>query len=143
MHVRATSLSDPRLAGGAVSDTLMHCVEACFGCAQACISCADACLSEEGAAGLGHCIRLNLDCADACAATGPMLTRHTHASPALIRRMIETCAELCRACADECDRHAQEHEHCRLCADACRDCERALREAALSFSATPLDASRH
>jgi len=136
MHVRATVLSDPHLASSSVTDLLMHCVEACFDCAQACISCADLSLAEEGVTGLSHCIRLNLDCADACAATGPVLTRHTHASPALIRRMVETCAELCRACADECERHAEEHEHCRICAEACRACERACDAAAVSLGTT-------
>jgi hypothetical protein len=29
----------------------------------------------------------------------------------------------CRACAEECDKHAQMHEHCLVCAEACRKCE--------------------
>ena len=36
----------------------------------------------------------------------------------------------CGACAAECNRHAQMHEHCAVCADACRACEEAC-EAAL------------
>lgn len=136
MHARATPWSASHSAHGSVNDTLMTCVHACFDCAQSCTSCADACLDERGVAGLSQCIRLSLDCADACAATGPVLIRRTHANPALIRRMIETCAELCRACADECERHAEEHEHCRSCADACRNCERACTAAVTMLGAT-------
>ena len=135
MHPRATPSGQPYLAHGPLNDTLMACVEACFDCAQSCISCADACLDERGVAGLGQCIRLSLDCAGACAATGPALMRRTHATPALIRRMVETCAELCQACADECERHGGDHEHCRICAESCRACERACREAVLSLGA--------
>ena len=35
----------------------------------------------------------------------------------------EACAAACRACGDECERHAQHHEHCRVCAESCRRCE--------------------
>jgi hypothetical protein len=31
----------------------------------------------------------------------------------------------CLACAEECDRHAAHHQHCRLCAEACRRCKKA------------------
>jgi hypothetical protein len=34
----------------------------------------------------------------------------------------------CRACADECEKHAAHHEHCRLCAEVCRRCDQACRE---------------
>ena len=29
------------------------------------------------------------------------------------------------ACADECERHAAYHAHCRVCADVCRRCRKA------------------
>ena len=31
----------------------------------------------------------------------------------------------CLACAEECDQHAEHHEHCRLCAEVCRRCKNA------------------
>ena len=136
MHVRAMFQSHPHFSPNPAGDALVNCIDACFDCAQTCIPCADGCLGEKGVPGLSQCIRLNLDCADACAATGSALTRRTHTNPALIRRMTETCAELCRACADECERHAEEHGHCRLCAEACRDCERACAATATSLGAT-------
>jgi hypothetical protein len=35
---------------------------------------------------------------------------------------------ICKSCGDECERHAQMHEHCRVCEQACRRCEQACRE---------------
>ncbi len=29
---------------------------------------------------------------------------------------------------DECEKHAQMHEHCRVCAEACRRCESACAD---------------
>jgi len=43
-------------------------------------------------------------------------------------RTIEACAAACRACGDECARHAAHHEHCRLCAEACRRCDKACED---------------
>lgn len=128
MQVRAT-LSR---RSGPVDEPVARCIEACLESAQACISCADSCLAEAATARLDRCIRLSLDCAEACAATGQMLTRRALPNATLRRRMVETCADLCRACAEECDRHGVEHAHCRVCAEACLACERACRAVALS-----------
>jgi uncharacterized membrane protein len=82
-----------------------------------------------------RCIRLNLDCADVCATTGNVLSRQTAFEPAVAMAMVQACAEACRVCADECERHAEHMEHCRVCADACRGCERACNELASSLAA--------
>jgi hypothetical protein len=109
-------------------DALAHCIEECFNCAATCTSCADACLGEEMVQELVRCIRVNLDCADVCEATGRMLTRQTAFEPQLARQMLETCGHACRVCAEECERHAEHHEHCRVCAEACRRCEQACND---------------
>lgn len=106
---------------------LVECIEACFDCAQACVACADACLGERDTGELARCIRLNQDCADLCTATGRVLSRQTASDPTLIQAMVQTCAIACRACAEECGRHAPHMEHCRICEEACRQCERACR----------------
>jgi hypothetical protein len=93
-------------------------------CAQTCSACADACLAEPDAAALAACIRLNLDCADVCTATARVLLR----SGAITETLLDACAQLCRACADECARHAGHHEHCRICAQACRVADQACWE---------------
>ncbi len=134
MHTQAMIATHPS-AHGKPDNGLVRCIELCFDCAQACVSCADACLGEDMVAELRQCIRLDLDCADVCAATGAVATRRTGSNAGLMRRLIETCAEACRMCAEECEKHAGKHEHCRVCAEACRSCERACREAAATAGA--------
>ena len=118
-------------------ETLARCVEDCFGCSATCTSCADACLGEEAVAELVRCIRLNLDCAAVCWATGRLI-RQTAFDPQLARHMLEACVVACRRCAEECERHAGHHEHCRVCADACR----AASNRAMTCSARWRDRSR-
>jgi Domain of Unknown Function (DUF326) len=117
------------------TEVLARCIEECFACAMTCTSCADACLAEEDVQELVRCIRLNLDCADVCEATGRMLTRQTSPEPRLALSMLETCAQACRLCAEECERHAGHHEHCRICAEACRRCEQACKVMRSSINA--------
>ena len=110
-------------------ETLARCVEECFACTQSCTACADACLGEPDVAELKRCIRLNLDCADICEATGKIASRQTEPQVDFLRTMIQACAEACRQCGEECERHADHHEHCRVCAEACRRCEQACEDA--------------
>ncbi|HEX2190574.1 MAG TPA: four-helix bundle copper-binding protein [Longimicrobiaceae bacterium] len=117
-HPRPSSLDRAALA---------DCVHACFDCEQTCTSCADACLGEPMLAELVRCIRLNLDCADVCGATGRLVARQTETEAAVLRAQLQACAEACRACGEECEKHAEMHDHCRVCAEACRECERACR----------------
>lgn len=106
---------------------LAECIEACFDCEQACTACADACLSEDMVQNLLHCIRLDLDCADVCAATGRILSRQTKPDWDVVRSQVESLAQAVKACGDECERHADKHEHCRICMEACRRCEESCK----------------
>ena len=108
-------------------DTIRRCIEACFDCAQTCTLCADSCLAEENVAELRYCIRLNLDCADICGATGRIVSRLTKPNRSLMEAALNACADACRACAEECERHANMHAHCKVCAAACRGCEPACQ----------------
>jgi hypothetical protein len=114
-----THPAKPVVGGGRLAD----CIAACIDCAGTCTACADACLAEESVAMLRRCIRLNLDCADACGATGRILSRQLEPNLDLLHRQVELCRLACQACADECDRHRDRHEHCRVCAESCRRCE--------------------
>ena len=109
-------------------DVLARCIDACFACSQACSACADACLGEDGVADLVTCIRLNQDCADLCSSSVRVANRQTESDANVTRAAIEACVAACRACGDECERHASMHEHCRVCAEACRSCEEACRQ---------------
>jgi len=107
---------------------LARVVDVAVECAQACTACADACLSEEMVADLRKCIRTNLDCADICATTARVLSRHTGYDANITRAQLEACIAACRSCGDECEQHAEMHDHCRICAEACRACEAACQE---------------
>ena len=119
--------------GDVDAQRLSACIEACFDCASACTACADACLSEPMVAELAACIRLDMDCADVCEATGRVMARHAGHDLALTRTLLEACVAACRACGEECERHAT-MEHCRVCADACRACEAACRDFLLAMA---------
>ena len=135
MHALQMISTHPEVRGS-TNDVLIRCIEECYDCAQICTSCADACLAEDMVAQLRQCVRLDLDCADVCAATGRLASRRTGSNEALLKMMLETCAEACRACGIECDRHADLHQHCRICAEACRRCEQACIDAAETITPT-------
>src|SRR5690606_13138822 len=108
-HPRGTSVEMQALA---------RCIEACHKCELSCTACADACLAEDDVAMLRRCIRLNLDCADACMASARMLARMTETDWDIVGPQIDVMRTACRLCAQECEQHAEEHEHCRICAEA-------------------------
>ena len=116
LHPQPTSLD---------RDALLRCIGECLDCVASCTSCADADLAEDDVRDMARCIRLCFDCADACDATARIATRQTAPDLRLIRAMVEACSVACLACAEECDRHAAHHEHCRLCAEVCRRCRQA------------------
>ena len=126
-HARAILETHP-LGADLDDGKLLDCIEACYDCAQSCTACADACLGEEDVAMVRRCIRLCQDCADVCVATGRILSRQTEYDAGMTRAALDACAQACRICAEECERHAGHHEHCRVCAEACRRCERACAE---------------
>jgi hypothetical protein len=129
MHVISMIRTHPQV-GGDADVGLARCIEACFDCARTCISCADACLAEVGADHLKNCIRLDLDCADICAATAKIASRRTGNNVTTLRALLAACAEACRVCGEECERHGEMHGHCRICSAACRHCEKLCRDVA-------------
>ena len=107
---------------------LVATIDALDDCARACIADADSDLNEQNLSELVKCIRLCLDCADVCAATVRVTSRQTEYDATLTKSLLETCTATCKSCGDECERHAQMHDHCRVCAVACRRCEQACQE---------------
>ena len=108
--------------------TLAATIDAVNDCAQACAADADADMSEQDPTEMIKCIRLCLDCADVCTATAGVLSRQIYYDARITRPLLEACVATCKSCGDECERHAQHHEHCRICLEACRRCEQACQE---------------
>jgi hypothetical protein len=89
-------------------------------CTDECNHCYNECLNEKDVTMLARCIELDRECADICQWTASFLARdseHAH-------DLIQLCAKICEACADECTKH--DMEHCRQCARACRACSETL-----------------
>jgi hypothetical protein len=118
-HPRAVERDTTRMPG---IDAVRQCIESCLDCEAACGICADACLAEEDVAELTRCIRADLDCADICAATARVLTRLTDAEWRVWHAQLASCRVACATCAEVCEQHAAQHEHCRICAETCRSC---------------------
>jgi hypothetical protein len=127
MSVEAILRTHPRPATADLAP-LVRCIDECGDCEATCTICADASLAEDDVGEMVRCIRLCLDCADLCGTTRRVLSRQTEPDPATRRAALEACLSACRASAEECDRHAQHHEHCRLCAEECRRCESACQD---------------
>jgi hypothetical protein len=123
----ARQILDSDAASAVDASLLSAAIDALGDCAQACTADADADLRENDAAML-ICIRLCLDCTDVCTATVAVISRRAAYGEAVIAPLLEACIATCARCAEECERHAGTHEHCRICGQACRRCEQACRD---------------
>lgn len=86
-------------------DALLSCVEECLDCAVICTACA------EDLQDFPPDVRLGLG-----------RDGETTSDFRLISAVVEFCADACRVCAEQCERHAALDERCASCADACRRC---------------------
>ena len=99
-----------------MNSSYQTCIEICNRCAEVCEQCLAACLKEEDTNMMAECIRLDLDCVSVCrTAATLMLLESNHANA-----MCQLCADVCTACAEECEKH--DMDHCQKCAAMCRDC---------------------
>jgi hypothetical protein len=108
-------------------DTLAAAIEVMNECAQVCTEDVDADLGVSNLAEMVKCIRLCLHCADVCTAAARITGRVAEYETDITRPLLDSCVAACKACGDECERHAHMHEHCRICAEVCRRCEDACR----------------
>ncbi|MBC7488117.1 MAG: four-helix bundle copper-binding protein [Cytophagaceae bacterium] len=107
------------------NEKFQTCIEACLACAVECEQCATACLNEQDVSKMAKCILIDRDCADICFTTAKLLARDSQHG----QHLMAECAEVCEACAAECDKHAH-MEHCKVCAEACRACAEECRSMA-------------
>jgi hypothetical protein len=109
-------------------NTIASSIDALSDCANACMLDVDADLGVADVKEMVKCIRLCQNCADVCVATARVLSRPAEYQSQVTMPLLEACVAICAACGDECERHAQLHDHCRLCAQACRFCEGICRQ---------------
>ena len=116
---------------GNLNEPLALAVRHAMFCSAICTSCADACVAEKMVEEMRQCIRLCLDCADLCTATFKLATRRTGSNELLLQEMLQVCITACDLCAEECDRH--EDDHCKRCAEMCRETSRDCKAALETF----------
>lgn len=92
-------------------------VIACTECHGSCLSVLAHCLQMGGDHAAPEHVRLLLDCAELCSVTADFMLRGS----VFGNSAAELCAAVCRACAADCDRFADDAEM-RSCAQACRKC---------------------
>ena len=109
------------------------CIAACHACAVACNHCAACCLQEPDVKNMVRCIGLDSDCAQLCEVAVALMSGGSEFAP----QLCALCADVCRACAEECSRH--EMDHCQQCAEACRRCEQACSEMARHARPAPIE----
>jgi len=91
---------------------------------EACEACSTACLSDANNVGMmTRCIMMSRDCADMCRMASTMMCRGSE----YVRQMCNMCADMCDACAMECEKHSSMMEECKQCADMCRSCAQECR----------------
>ena len=96
-------------------------------CSVECNHCYHACFQEEDLKMMAKCIQLDRNCADICDLTASWIASGSdHA-----KHLLKECADVCQACADECEKHAH-MEHCKRCAEVCRRCAEECRNALVS-----------
>ncbi len=98
------------------------CVEACLACATECNQCAFECLHSSEVTHRIRCIQLNHECAIICFAAANMLSSGNK----WIGALYQECAEICDACAEECEKHTH-MDDCIKCAEMCRTCAEECR----------------
>ncbi|MCO4892504.1 MULTISPECIES: four-helix bundle copper-binding protein [Cupriavidus] len=92
------------------------CIAACNAAAAAALKCAAACLEEQDVRKMARCIALDMDCAGIAQLAASYMLRNSEFAPLVC----EDCAEVCKWCKEECERH--DAEHCQECARACAAC---------------------
>ena len=107
-----------------ISDHMRMCIELCQACHATCLETVMHCLSMGGPHAAPNHIGLMLDCADICRTSADFMLRNSrhHALTCA------TCAEVCEACAADCERF--DDEFMKACAAVCQRCAASCREMA-------------
>lgn len=99
---------------------LQECIEHCLECHRVCYETAlNHCLEAGGSHTEPAHFRLMLNCADICQTSARFMLSHSD----LHHLTCGVCAEVCRRCADDCERVGDMDEcvaACRQCAESCQ-----------------------
>ncbi len=107
-----------------VSNAYQACIDACGRCAQACWECFEACLNEQDLKARAGCVKMLVECARMC----EMSMGGMSANARFAKQHCSLCAEVCDACAQDCNMFLD--EHCQKCAQECSACAQECRNMA-------------
>ncbi|MFN4264468.1 MAG: four-helix bundle copper-binding protein [Aquabacterium sp.] len=111
-------------SASAVSQDLLQALSRCIVASDVCLAhCID--LMSHGDTSMAACARRVTETRALCEA---MLTLASQKSP-LLPRLSAVAKDACKACEDECRKHAAHHQACKNCAEACAACLQACESA--------------
>ena len=119
------SMQMPQMGMGMDMDKMQECIEACSAAAQAATMCADACAGMGG--DMARCSAMCANTADMALTMMRFMLRPNGYDMTSMQGMLQGCMAMGMACAEECMRHADMHDHCRICASACQQMVDACR----------------
>lgn len=103
-----------------LSVDMKACVEACLRCYSVCLGSAmNHCLESGGKHTEPHHFRLMLACAEMCRTSAHFMLINTDHH----KHTCKECAEICQACAQDCERVGDMQDcvdECRRCAESCQ-----------------------
>jgi hypothetical protein len=95
-----------------------RCAHACHECQDMCLALIPHCLSMGGPHSEPEHINALLDCAAICGVSHNMLHRQSE----LHVFTCQACAQICRACADDCEQIGRGDRRMMMCVEACDRC---------------------
>lgn len=113
-----------------MTDQMRQCITHCLDCHAVCLETSQHCLTLGGNHAAAQHIRTLLDCAQSCITSADFMLRMSphHA------QSCGFCADLCRECAQECERMAGGDSLMQRCVEVCRRCEQSCRQMASAAS---------
>jgi hypothetical protein len=94
---------------------MQECIEACSTASQVAAMCADADTGDD----MARCCSMCMNTADVATTMMRMMLRPGGYDMLVMKSMLAATMNMGTACAEECRKHEDMHEHCRICAKAC------------------------
>src|SRR5947208_376209 len=109
-----------------MSAEMERCIQRCTECHNICLQTIAYCLRMGGKHASPEHIGLMMDCAAICETSAKFMLHGSH----FHNRTCAVCAEVCEACAAECEQMAGGDRAMQMCAEICRACAQTCHEMA-------------
>jgi hypothetical protein len=114
-----------------ISPEMQECLDLCHDCHNICLSTVNHCLGLGGKHAREKHISQLLACAAICETSAELMALGSeHHAP-----ICGVCAQVCRECADDCERIDRSDEHMGECASVCRRCAESCQQMAAGMPA--------